>query len=100
MIIDTRIYSDSCISKALYSLADKYIIERRYVSDNEEELIVSDMKSLPENIIREEIISHLNDYKLRDIIEKETHDIRTILYAKAFSECDYIEERDLDDNHV
>ena len=100
MIIDKRIYSDSCISKALYALADKYIIERRYVSDYEEELIVSNMTSLPDNMVKEEIVSHLNDYKLRDIIEKETHDIRTILYAKAFSECDNIEERDLDDNDV
>ena len=97
MIIDTRIYSDSCISKALYSLADKYIIERRYVSDNEEELIVTNMTSLPDNKVKEDIISHLNDYKLRDIIEKETHDIRTILYAKAFSECENIEEQDLDE---
>lgn len=30
----------------------------------------------------------LNDYKLRQIIENETHDIRTILYIKAFGDID------------
>lgn len=37
------------------------------------------------------ISQQLNDYKLREIVEKETHDIRTILYAKAFADCEDLE---------
>ncbi len=37
-----------------------------------------------ENELRNSIFQLLNDFKLRHIVEKETHDIRTILYAKAF----------------
>lgn len=36
----------------------------------------------------------LNDYKLRQVIEDETHDIRTILYAKAFADFDDIDSDD------
>jgi His-Xaa-Ser system protein HxsD len=39
----------------------------------------------------------LNDYKLRDIIESETHDIKTILYAKAFVDD---EELDIPEDYV
>lgn len=38
------------------------------------------------------LFTALNDYKLRQIIEEETHDIRVILYAKAFSDFDELEE--------
>ena len=38
------------------------------------------------------LFTTLNDYKLRQIIEEETHDIRVILYAKAFSDFDELEE--------
>ena len=38
--------------------------------------------------IRKHIMEVLNDYKLRQIIENETHDIRTILYIKAFGDID------------
>ena len=38
------------------------------------------------------LFAALNDYKLRQIIEEETHDIRIILYAKAFSDFDELEE--------
>ena len=37
------------------------------------------------------VFNTLNDYKLRQVIEDETHDIRTILYAKAFADFDDID---------
>ena len=33
-------------------------------------------------------LQRLNDYKLREIVIAETKDIRTILYAKAFADCE------------
>ena len=85
--VDKTIYSDSCISKSVYALADRYSILRS--SDGGDEIL--DIKPLcsgscDEDFIKATIINTLNDYKLRCIIEEETKDIRTIIYAKAFSD--------------
>lgn len=83
MIIDKRIYDDACISKAVYHLSDEMPIIRTFISDSEEQLDIKcplEQKEQFEN----KLVSVLNDYKLRGIIESETHDIKTILYAKAF----------------
>ena len=94
--IDRRIYSDECISKALYSLADRYDIERSLLSESEESLSITPKSETSEAMVKSVLFSCLNDFKLRCIIERETHDIRTILYAKAFTDCDDITEEDLE----
>lgn len=94
--IDRRIYSDECISKAIYALAAKYSFRRSFVSEVEEDLIVIPKDDTEEDTVEADVFDSLNDYKLRCIIEKETHDIRIILYAKAFSDCEDIDETDLD----
>lgn len=94
--IDKRIYSDDCISKAVYSLANKYVIERSCISETVEGLKIIPKSPIEKDVIEADIFERLNDTKLRCIIEKETHDIRTILYAKAFSDCEDISETDLD----
>ena len=93
--VDKRIYPDNCISKAVYSLVGKYNIERSSLSENEESLCITSKIQLDDDTVKAEVFDCLNDYKLRYIIEKETHDIRTILYAKAFLDCDDIAETDL-----
>ena len=94
--IDKRIYPDDCISKAVYSMADKYVIERSYLSETEESITIIPKSNTANEVVKGDLFNHLNDYKLRSIIEKETHDIRTILYAKAFADCDNVSEEDLD----
>lgn len=92
MRIDKRIYSDSCISKTIYSLSKKMVIKRTFISINEEELELIDSDSdLSKKEYESILIDKLNDYKLRCIIETETRDIRTILYAKAFEDDDNLE---------
>lgn len=86
--LDKRIYSDACISKAVYSLSGKYSINRTVNGDSEILHIKSLEEGVPDAAVEHECLSALNDYKLRQIIEEETHDIRTILYAKAFADCD------------
>lgn len=88
--IDRKIYSDSCISKTVYALADKYAILRS-VDGQDEVLDVRpvELETRPEELVRKDIVNTLNDFKLRCIIEEETKDIRTIIYAKAFA--DYTE---------
>ena len=88
--IDRTVYSDSCVSKSIYALADKYTILRS-VEGQEEILDIQPVESnhFNEEQANAEIINTLNDFKLRCIIEEETKDIRTIIYAKAFA--DYTE---------
>ena len=88
--IDRKIYSDSCISKSVYALADKYTILRSVDGQNE----ILDVQSVglggeTEESARRDFINTLNDFKLRCTIEEETKDIRTVIYAKAFA--DYTE---------
>ncbi|MBQ3657780.1 MAG: His-Xaa-Ser system protein HxsD [Bacteroidales bacterium] len=80
--VDRKIYSDKCISNAIYWLSEKYIIERKLDGDIET-ISVNDDNG--ENF-RTEFLRRLNDFKLREIIETETKDIKTILYAKAFGD--------------
>ncbi len=93
LTVDRNIYSDECISKAVYSLLGKYVVNR-ITNGNTEHLEIKVFDGSDEENVEQEFLSALNDYKLRQIIEQETHDIRTILYAKAFSEFD---ESDFDD---
>lgn len=88
--IDRNIYSDACISKAIYSLSSEYVINRS-LDGMVETLHVRALTDDNRNA-EEDVLTALNDYRLRQIIEDETHDIRTILYAKAFAEFDDIDE--------
>lgn len=88
--IDRNIYSDACISKAIYSLSREYVINRS-LDGMVETLHVKALTDDNRNA-EVDVLTALNDYRLRQIIEDETHDIRTILYAKAFAEYDDIDE--------
>lgn len=91
--VDRTIYSDSCISKCIYWLSAKYAIQRISAGDFEE---ISIANIEDENAFEKDFWITLNDFKLRSIIQEETKDIKTILYAKAFFNND-IEETDLID---
>lgn len=92
--IDRNIYSDACISKAVYSLSKDYTISR-FIDGNIETLHIKHSRNgIKSEDIEKVLLSSLNDYKLRQIIEEETHDIRTILYAKAFADFDDIDENE------
>lgn len=83
--IDRQIYDDVCISKAIYSLSDTYTFSRSL--DNNLEIIEVTSKA-GQNIDESKFFDVLNDFKLRGIINKETKDIKTILFAKAFGDLD------------
>lgn len=85
--IDKTVYSDSCISKCVYHLSGRYSILRSIEGDAEIlEIAPLSESGNTEEQIEIDIINTLNDFKLRDIINEQTKDIRTIIYAKAFSE--------------
>ena len=94
--INKKIYNDNCISKAIYSLSGEFEVRRNTCGENEELLIIPNpWTSLNEEQILRLFYQRLNDYKLRTIIEQETHDIKIILYAKAFADYDDVSENDL-----
>ncbi len=90
--IDRKIYPDSCISNAVYWFANQYAIQRSLNGDTET-LSIEGVDC--EADFRQLFFEKLNDFKLREIIDKETKDIRTILYAKAFGEFDELTEEEI-----
>ena len=83
--VDRQIYDDECISKAIYLLSDIYAFSRSL--DNNHEIIEITSKTC-QDIDESKFFDVLNDFKLRGIINKETKDIKTILFAKAFGDLD------------
>lgn len=94
--VDRNIYSDSVISKVVYWFSGSYVVERK-LDGNTEVLTISDINGdiIDGKAIHNKVFQMLNDQKLRNIIEDETKDIRTILYAKAFADFDDLTEEDL-----
>jgi His-Xaa-Ser system protein HxsD len=89
--IDRQIYDDVAISKAVYWHTTDFVISRN-INVNTETITFQPKKSELSEVEKESILQKfnqdLNDYKLRQIIEQNTTDIRTILYVKAFSNND------------
>jgi len=90
--IDRNIFSDSCISTVVYWFSDQYTIQRS-LQEPIETLTIDNVSD--EKQFRLEFFQKLNDYKLREQIDKETKDIKTILYAKAFGEFDELTEEEI-----
>ncbi len=90
--IDRNIFSDNCISTVVYWFSNQYTIQRS-LQESIETLTIDNVSD--EEQFRLEFFQKLNDYKLRELIDKETKDIKTILYAKAFGEFDELTEEEL-----
>lgn len=90
--IDRNIFSDSCISTVIYWFSNQYTIQRS-LQESIETLTIDNVSD--EKQFRLEFFQKLNDYKLREQIDKETKDIKTILYAKAFGEFDELTEEEI-----
>ena len=97
--VDRRIYNDSVISKVIYWLSKDHVISRSLIDENTEKISILKKNNLreEEENLNEKFQTLLNDFKLRDIIAKETKDIKTILYAKAFADDENLSENDITD---
>ncbi len=96
--VDRKIYSDECIANTVYWLGQKFTCSRVLTGDNEETVTIEAINvTMPDWLIEHEFWSSLNDFKLRERIKAETKNIRTILYVKAFSDCDNITEEELNE---
>lgn len=90
--VDLTIYSETIIDKVLYWWSDQFAIMRKNIPHTtfQEIILVASCPVSPEDflVIRQKLSGDFIDYKNRSIIESETRDIRNILYAKAFANCD------------
>lgn len=84
LTVSRDIYNDGCISKCVYAFSDKYSFNRSLNGNNEEISVTPKAGCELPSDFEMLFFDTLNDYKLRGIIEEQTKDIRTLLYAKAF----------------
>ena len=67
--IDRNIYSDSCISKVVYLLSEKFSIARTFVNNYE---ILTIIHKTDDDFDVNDFWDKMNDFKLREIINIET----------------------------
>ena len=93
LFVDRAIYSDEVISKAVYWETNQYIVTRQ-LNGNAETLCFEPKPQCNEDerALRERFLTRLNDFKVQQIVNDETKDLRTILYIKAFANNDDFEE--------
>ena len=89
--VDREIYSDACITKCIYALSKDFDCQRSLLG-TVESVEIQPRGEMEEEKVRHFFLQTLNDYKAREIIATETKDIRTILYAKAFADCEDFDE--------
>lgn len=98
--IDSSLYSDNVISKVCYWLTDGYIVFRKNIAENVHRLIIKpknrEISEAHFEDLEHMVSRSLADFKLREIVLKETKDIRNILYIKAFANNDDFEDYNLD----
>ncbi len=93
---DTSLYSKDSIFKCLYWYGDKYHTNVSFADNNTYRVSV---KPLSTNQLSQEeqqylllkLERDLVDYNLRDIVTKETQNVRDLLIAKAFSNGEFDE---------
>ncbi len=87
---DSSLYSKDCLFKCLYWYGDKFHTNISLVDETTYRVSI---KSLNENELTDEKLNELLfklerdliDFNLRDIVAKETQNVRDLLIAKAFS---------------
>ncbi len=89
--VDRKIYSDVSITKCIYALSKDFDCQRS-LHGTVESIEIQLRGEMEEEKVRHIFMQTLNDYKAREIIATETKDIRTILYAKAFADCEDFDE--------
>lgn len=101
MIIDQRIFSQDVIFKSTNWLLDKYNVFHNQIDEyylNIKLEAKNNSFEIDADQLLNKINLYLNDYKTREIIFKQTKNIRDILMIKAFSNLGSISEEILNAN--
>ena len=99
--IDSNTYSEDVIYKCMYWYGAEFIVDiRKNEISNKFEITLQKKSNYEEKQnLNERIKQDLIDFKLRDIVTKETQVIRELITAKAFSnfQSDEIPSGDISD---
>jgi His-Xaa-Ser system protein HxsD len=93
---DTSLYSKDSIFKCLYWYGDKYHTNVSFADSNTYRVSVKPISTIQlsqqeqENLLLK-LERDLVDFNLRDIVSKETQNVRDLLIAKAFSNGEFDE---------
>lgn len=83
--IDLSCYTKTVISKVVYWLSGTYIVSE-YVDGDKYHVRIKPAESGTDwPLVESKISSMLIDYRMREQIEDQTKEIRTLLYLKAFA---------------
>jgi His-Xaa-Ser system protein HxsD len=89
ILLDTNIYSEDVLFKCFYWYTDKYNVTINRHTENlfrvQLEFSPHDESEETSNLVIAKIKRDLIDFKLRDIVTKETKIIRELIVAKAFA---------------
>lgn len=92
VLVDTSIYDNWVIDKVLYWLSADYLIFRKNDEETHTQTITLSLKNdRPRKdflSIKEKLSNDFIDYKNRQTINRETANIRDLLFAKAFANSD------------
>lgn len=98
-IVDVAIYNDAVISKVLYWMIDTFHIERESLENDRQQIVLEKKTGIISAdelyYLKEKLNQNFIDFKLRDIVNSETQNIRDILYIKAFANNDDFEDYNL-----
>lgn len=88
--VDKHIYTEDVLYKCLYWYTGKYIISIGSYDDQYYSVSIklpdgSSIKEETAKQLNEQFLRDLIDFKLRDIITKETQTVRELIVAKAFA---------------
>lgn len=78
-----ELYTKKGLLKASYSFTDRYYVHLS--ADSENYIVVLTAKNGQADIGEEEFKNELLAQEVREIVNVQTHDIRTLLMARAFS---------------
>jgi His-Xaa-Ser system protein HxsD len=96
VFVDTALYSKDSIFKCLYWYGDKFHTNLSFEDSNTYRVSVKSVSTIQlspdelENLLLK-VERDLVDFNLRDIVTKETQNVRELLIAKAFSNGEFDE---------
>lgn len=92
--LDEQAYSPGVVQRAVYSVAGDFVTEIQFRGQSPTLLITPNptstkaATSTPEQV-KSQFFQHLNDFALRERIQKETAGIREVLIRTALIGCSY-----------
>ena len=101
LIMDSNLFNNNIQTKVLYWLSGEFIVLWEQ-EDNISKIFLQKKIGIIDEIefvyLQNKINQDLIDFKTRDIIHTETHNIRNILLIKAFANNDAFEDYNLLNN--